>query len=114
VCTGSNPLKASEPLGDACLQLRTAQAASAGPPRRKITNDGWSTGTPDPPIPEDEPRIMAAAWAEDVEEGWLLLGTGARRGEVPAPARPSWVMPNRRTLRMISADLLARRTLWDS
>jgi hypothetical protein len=57
---------------------------------------------------------MAAAWAEDVEEGWLLLGTGARRGEVPAPARPSWVMPNRRTLRMISADLLARRTLWDS
>jgi integrase len=42
---------------------------------------------PDPPTPEEAARIVAAAWAEDVEWGslvWLLLVTGARRGEVLA------------------------------
>jgi integrase len=42
---------------------------------------------PDPPTPEEAGRIVAAAWAEDVEWGllvWLLLVTGARRGEVLA------------------------------
>ena len=44
---------------------------------------------PDPPSPEDAARIVAAAWAEDVEWGllvWLLLVTGARRGEILACA----------------------------
>jgi integrase len=42
---------------------------------------------PDPPSPDEAARIVAAAWAEDVEWGllvWLLLVTGARRGEVLA------------------------------
>jgi hypothetical protein len=103
-------LKASEPLGDARPQLRTAPAACAGlaarcpaPPPSKIANDGWSplrTSTCDlcgissrspstaPPTRRagDAARIAAAAWAEDVEWGllvWLLLVTGARRGEYP-------------------------------
>jgi integrase len=45
------------------------------------------TPNPDPPSPEDAARIVAAAWFEDVEWGllvWLLLVTGARRGEILA------------------------------
>jgi integrase len=45
------------------------------------------TPNPDPPSPEDAGRIVAAAWSEDVEWGllvWLLLVTGARRGEILA------------------------------
>jgi integrase len=45
------------------------------------------TPNPDPPSPEDAARIVAAAWSEDVEWGllvWLLLVTGARRGEILA------------------------------
>jgi integrase len=45
------------------------------------------TPNPDPPSPEEAVRIVAAAWAEDVEWGllvWLLLVTGARRGEILA------------------------------
>jgi hypothetical protein len=44
-------------------------------------------GYPRPAEPGDAARIAAAAWAEDVEWGllvWLLLVTGARRGELPA------------------------------
>jgi integrase len=42
---------------------------------------------PDPPSPEEAARIVAAAWVEDGEWGllvWLLLVTGARRGEILA------------------------------
>jgi integrase len=45
------------------------------------------TPNPDPPSPEGAARIVAAAWSEDVEWGllvWLLLVTGARRGEILA------------------------------
>jgi integrase len=45
------------------------------------------TPDPDPPSPEEAARIVAAAWAEDVDWGllvWMLLVTGARRGEVLA------------------------------
>jgi integrase len=46
-----------------------------------------SSPDPDPPTPEEAARIVAAAWAEDVEWGlliWVYLVTGARRGEVLA------------------------------
>jgi integrase len=42
---------------------------------------------PDPPTSEEAARIVAAAWAEDDDWGllvWMLLVTGARRGEVLA------------------------------
>ena len=42
---------------------------------------------PDPPTPQQAARILAGAWAEDPEWGllvWMLLVTGARRGEVLA------------------------------
>jgi integrase len=46
-----------------------------------------AVGVSGSPSPEDAARIVAAAWAEDVEWGllvWLLLVTGARRGEILA------------------------------
>jgi integrase len=42
---------------------------------------------PDPPTSEEAARIVAAAWADDEDWGllvWMLLVTGARRGEVLA------------------------------
>lgn len=42
---------------------------------------------PHPPSPDEAARIVTAAWAEDGEWGllvWLLLVTGARRGEILA------------------------------
>jgi hypothetical protein len=42
---------------------------------------------PDPPTSQEAARILAGAWAEDPEWGllvWMLLVTGARRGEVLA------------------------------
>lgn len=42
---------------------------------------------PNPPTSEEAARIVAAAWAEDVDWGllvWMALVTGARRGEVLA------------------------------
>jgi integrase len=45
------------------------------------------TPYPDPPTSEEAARIVAAAWADDPDWGllvWMLLVTGARRGEVLA------------------------------
>ena len=42
---------------------------------------------PDPPTAQEAARILAGAWAEDADWGmlvWMLLVTGARRGEVLA------------------------------
>jgi integrase len=60
--------------------LRSTRWESAQKPRLPAPD-------PDPPTSDEAALIVAAAWAEDDDWGplvWMLLVTGARRGEVLA------------------------------